>query len=142
MPYLSTFVFSEDSKQVLDSNGQGSSLHLVNPQNIFRPMFIPGTYSFSVTLGIGALDITAENTFQLVIRFDKDDSQAVINTGEVLLPKSPQRDPIIPPEAEGIMFNMDFRNAPFKIAGKYIAEVFINKKLIDTKTLYIYPQEQ
>ncbi|WIL46020.1 hypothetical protein QP042_21755 [Bacillus bombysepticus] len=143
MAHLSTFVFSEDSKEVLNRNGQGTSLHIINPQNVFRPMFVPGAHSFSVTLGINGLDTSHKNSFQLIIRPEAKGSEATVNTDEIPLPPNPEgQDPILPKEAVGMMFNLDFRNVPFKIAGKYIAEIFVNGKLIEDKPLYVYPMEQ
>lgn len=141
MAILSTFVFSENSNQVPNPNGQGTALHIINPQNVFRPIFVPGAFSFSLTFGIIELDTDEPHTMQFTLTYTET-NEIAIDTGEFNLPVNPNKDPRIPKNALGFMMNLDFRNVPFKHEGKYEAKLFLDKKILETKPIYVYSQER
>ncbi|UAL46838.1 hypothetical protein K7887_18530 [Sutcliffiella horikoshii] len=65
-PYVTTFAFSDDVKEMPNQNG-GATMHVINPQNLFRPHFVPGTYSFAVTFGF--LGVDPERKHKLSFQF-------------------------------------------------------------------------
>lgn len=139
MAILSTFVLSDNSNQVLNPNGQGTTLQVVNPQNIFRPMFIPGGHSFSVTFGFLEVNPDAQHRIQFSI-ISCETGEQVINIDNIEVPPNAQPDKFIPKESTGIMLNFDFRNVPFKKEGKYEVHITLDGETLDKKPFYVYKQ--
>ena len=137
-PYLSTFAFSNDINQIND--GQSQVTNIINPQNLFRPTFVPGTFSFAVTFGILGMDPDKEHTLQYIMT--SPNGEAIVQTQEVKIERNPSFDTsILPKEANGFIFNMDFRNLAFREKGKYIAHVIVNDHEVGSIPVMVYPQE-
>lgn len=139
MAVLSTFVMSDDSNQVPNPNGQGSMLQVVNPQNIFRPMFVPGGHSFSVTFGFLEIDPKQKHNINFFIV--SSSGETIVNIENIEVPPNAPRDTSIPEEATGLMLNFDLRNVPFRIEGKYEARIIFDGQLLDSKPFYVFKQE-
>ncbi|TKA02503.1 hypothetical protein FA950_20760 [Bacillus thuringiensis] len=135
MPHLSTFAISDDSSQIMTPDGP--VLQIINPQNLFRLPFIPGTFSFCVTLGILDLNPELDHTVKLVIKSAEHTDYIALDSNNMVVPRNPTFNKDIPMEAHGVLFNLDFRNLPFRYEGKYIAEVHVDDKLIDTKNFFM-----
>lgn len=141
MAILTTFAFSEDANQIPNPNGQGASLNVINPQNVFRPMFIPGSFSFAVTFGIAEMDPELTQKIRFTLAHSEDPDQIIVDTNDINIGANPNIDRTLPKEANGIMLNMDFRNVPFKKQGKYIGKIIFNGELLEEKVVYVFPQE-
>ncbi|MEC0565959.1 hypothetical protein P8841_09180 [Bacillus spizizenii] len=137
-PHVTTFAFSEDTQDVPNQFGNGSSKHIINPRNLIRPPFLPATPSFSVSVGVAGIDPNRENTFSFKI--SGPDQQLVLDSNDFSLPKNPQHDKSLPDEANGFFFNFNLRDVPLKVKGKYTAEIYINKEKIGEFALYVFPQ--
>ncbi|OPA18218.1 DUF6941 family protein [Bacillus cereus] len=140
MPHLSTFAFSDDSSQVMTS--EGPVLQIINPQNLFTIPFIPGTFSFSVTLGILDLNPHKDHAVKLVIRNAEHEEYVVLDSKDMVVPRNPNFNSSIPEGAHGVLFNLDFRNLPFKKEGKYVAEIYVDHNKIDERNFFIVSQGQ
>jgi hypothetical protein len=140
MAYLTTFVFSEDTNQELVN--QNKILHVINPQNVFRPQFVPSAFSFSVTFGLIDLDPDKKNTIRFTLNAPNENEKYVVDTGNIDLDPNHAFDRRLPIEANGFMMNMDFRNVPFRIEGKYLAKVNVNGELVGEYPVFVYGQEQ
>jgi hypothetical protein len=144
MAELTTFVFSENIEQVPNPSGTGTSLNIINPQNVFRPMFIPGTFSFSLTFGLIDVDTTKDHIVNFKLVYDEGENESnniVVDTNNMNIPANPTSDKKLPKEVNGIMFNLDFRNVPFRKAGKYFGIISLDGQEIAKKVLFVYPQE-
>lgn len=124
MPYLSTFVYCESSQQEVNPLGQ-TRLTIINPIQIFRPMFIPSMFSFGIVFGIMELDVSKQHTFRYVFRGPKDEEPLIIDTSEISLPQQPIESDL-PEDMRGIMMNLDFRNVAIRNEGIYNSEIFID----------------
>ncbi len=123
MPKISTFMYSEGAVNETVPNGQ--RLHIVAPLLIFTPMFIPGTLSFSVSMGIIGIDVDKDHIFQFKFKTPVNGEAPLIDTGEINFPRV--NDPSIydlPLDMRGIMLNFGFQNVVFRNEGTYISEVF------------------
>jgi|SRR5690625_1353164 len=138
-PTLTTFVFSEDSKDVPNPGGEGASLHIINPQNVFRPPFVPCTYSFSVTLGLIGLEDTGDHKLEFNIVSPNGD--VVLTTGTINLHGKQTTDQSLPKEAHGLTFNLDFRNVALREEGKYTGNTLVNGVNVGTIPLWVYAGE-
>lgn len=123
---ISTFVYSEDSFG--EPIPEGQRLHLVNPQNVFRPIFIPSMFSFSFTIGFIGVDTLQEHKMRIIFS-NPDGSKQLIDTGEIAIPKNEKEDDI-PVEMRGLMMNMGFKNVAFEVEGIYRTEVFFDGERI------------
>ncbi|MEG6615410.1 hypothetical protein V6C27_03060 [Peptococcaceae bacterium 1198_IL3148] len=137
MPRIATFIYSEDS--LSEPTPQGQRMNVVNPQLVFRPLFIPSLFSFAITFGISGMDTTQENKIQLLFR-NPDDSEILINT-DFTMPKSDD-DSELPIEVRGAMVNMNLRNVPFKSEGTYSTEVIVNGDSLGRFPIYVKGKEQ
>lgn len=125
MPRITTFMYSEGTLHEPIPNGQ--RLHVVSPLITFTPVFIPGTMSFSVTIGLLDIDIEKEHTLQLKFISPILDEDAVIDTGVVDVPRN--IDPSmfeLPPDMRGIILNLGFQNVVFRHEGIYKTQVFFD----------------
>ncbi|SEU04044.1 hypothetical protein SAMN05421676_11580 [Salinibacillus kushneri] len=138
-PVISSFTFSEDSQNSTNQNGRGNALHVINPQNLFRPPFIPCTFSFSVTFGVISLNPNIDSSLEF--RLISPNQEVVVSTNEVNIPKNSNFDSTLPEEANGFMFNFDFRNVPLRESGKYTANILINEEVIGEFPLMVHPKE-
>ncbi|SEB15658.1 hypothetical protein SAMN05421743_12128 [Thalassobacillus cyri] len=136
---ITSFTFSEDSQNVSNPSGKGNTLQLINPQNLFRPPFIPCTYSFSVTCGLIKIDPHKTHTVQFILESPEGDTP--IKTDPINVPKNNNFDASLPDEANGFVFNLDFRNVPFKVKGEYKGKIIFNNELLGEYPLMFYPQE-
>lgn len=125
MPKISTFMYSEGAVNETVPNGQ--RLHIVAPLLIFTPMFIPGTFSFSVALGILGIDVDKDHIFQFKFKTPVTGEAPLIDTGEINFPRiSDSSIYDLPLDMRGIMLNFGFQNVVFRNEGTYISEVFLD----------------
>lgn len=127
MPHITTFMYSEGHFQ--ENTPNGPKPHVVAPLLVLTPFFIPGTLSFSVTLGILEVDIEREN--KLNLKFINPVGEIIIDTGELKLPII--NDPNIfslPQDMRGMTLCVGFQNAVFRTEGTYKTQVFFNEELL------------
>lgn len=138
-PVISSFIFSDDTQQVPSHGNNGSVLHIINPQNVLRPQFIPGGHSFSVSIGVLKMDPKNSHTieFQLI----SPTGQIAIDTKKIEIPSNEGFDKNMPSEAGGVMINLDFRNFPFREKGEFKGLVLVDGTSIGEYPLIIFPQE-
>lgn len=120
MPYVSLFVYSDGTKT---ENHPQPEMHIINPKIIFTPMFIPGQYSFDVTVGIMELD-TEKEEHTARYTFSGPDGGIIINSGGIRLQKTEQPQKNLPPDMRGGIISLDFRNVILNKNGTYKSEVF------------------
>lgn len=137
MPKISTFMYCEETLK----NGDDNQILLRNPLTVFRPAFVPGMFSFSIVFGISGIKIS-EKEYKLQLRFinSAEPNNPIINTGIIPLTYDPNVQPPdseLPSEHQGIMINMDFRNAILKNEGDYYTEVILNDEVLGTFTVYV-----
>lgn len=137
-PFVTTFAFSEDTKEIPNEHGQGSSIHIINPRNLLRLPFIPATPSFSVTVGIASVDPNLEHTFTFKI-LDPNRNE-VLRTKDYPLQRKPHPDPSLPIESNGFYFNFNLRDVPLREAGKYLGVIYVNGEMIGEYALFVYPK--
>lgn len=134
MATISSFMLCESSQNL--PNGKGGIVQqLIGPITALRPQFIPGNYSFSVSVGVVGIDMQKENSMRFVL---KAPSGTLLNDlGEAPLPVAAP-DNTLPAEYCGFVACIDFRNVVIPEAGIYSLDVYINGELIGTKDIPIY----
>lgn len=134
MATISSFMLCESSQNI--PSGQGSVVQqLIGPITTLRPQYIPGNYSFSVSVGIIGVDMQKENSMRFVL---KAPSGAMLNDlGETPLPVAAV-DSNLPKEYSGFVACIDFRNVVISEEGVYSLEVYINGESIGAKDIPVY----
>ena len=134
MASISSFMLCDSSQNL--PNGQGGFVQqLTGPVTTVRPQFIPGNYSFSVSVGVIGVDMQKENSMRFVL---KEPSGKVLNDlDEAPLPVAGP-DNKLPKEYGGFVACIDFRNAVIQEEGVYSLEVYVNSELIGTKNIPVY----
>ena len=110
----------------IESNGGKNSI--VNPLPILRPMYVPGMYSFGISVGIVDFNRYDEHTIRIVFR-NSESKQEVINTDILPLPQEAVNTSI-PDDLQNIVLNMEFKNAVFDQEGTYETVVYFDEEEI------------
>lgn len=123
------------------SNSSTSAPHLVAPQIVLRPHFVPGNFSFGIAVGIGGMDLTRENSIKFLIK--SPDDILLQDSGESNLAPVPElENDNIPKEYQGFQANIDIRNLPVEKPGDYKFILYVNGSSIGEKKIPIYGRVQ
>lgn len=126
MAHVSTFVYAQDSNTEPNGSG-GNDLHLINPQHIFTPPFMPSLFSFVIMFGILGIEQSSTNKIRIVFRGPNPEEAPLVDSGEFDYPANNQG-VSLPIEMQGFLMNLNLRNVPFKHEGVYTTEIFANGK--------------
>lgn len=137
MPRVSTFLYCEGTVKEEAQDG----LIIRNPLMIFRPAFVPGMFSFSIFFGISGINDGNEHLLRIKFINIKDIANPIIDTGDLPI-RQPQYEPghsdnEIPTEFQGMMANLDFRNAVLRNEGEYYTEIHLDNILLDKFPIYV-----
>lgn len=127
---VSVFVYSDSAQP--EPTPQGNKLHIMNPQHILRPMFIPGQFSFAIMFGILDFDVSSPHTLRYT--FSSPEGTILIDTGDnIKLPPitDPQMDDL-PIDMRGFLTSLDFKNVVFQTEGEYKSEIFFDSVSLGT----------
>lgn len=127
MAKVVTFMYCESSQN--EMTPQGPKLHIINPMLVLTPAFIPGMFSFGVTIGVMDIDIEATHTLKFILKSPIEGEKNVVDTGDITL-SIPKPAIDLPKDMHGLTMGMDFRNAPLKYEGEYTGEVYFDGVLI------------
>lgn len=114
---------------------QGMVTHLVSPQVVLRPLFIPGNFSFGIAVGVRGLDL--KEPIKLNFSIISPDGEVIQNSGDTELPAMPRED-TLPPEHQGIMLNLDIRNMVVKSDGVYKFFLNVNGESLEGQEIPIF----
>ncbi|MCI1778098.1 MAG: hypothetical protein LKI04_29195 [Paenibacillus lautus] len=140
MPRITSFVYCEDAKQ--EMTNQGVKLHVSNPFASLLPMFVPGSFSFSVCIGIAGINPEKEHTLRYIFRPTDNSSAPLIDTGELKFFMS--NDPglsFVPIDYQGAVLSMDFKNTVFRKNGEYVSDIYINGELVAEYPIMVHGRE-
>lgn len=130
MARVSTFMYAEGAAQVQVSSNE-SKLQISAPLQVLQLLYVPGTFSFSVVIGIMEIDLA--QTHQVQIKFKRaEDDMVIIDTNPMAIPPAPA-DKVgqLPLELQGFVFSIGFQNVNFKSPGEYKTELLIDGELLE-----------
>ena len=81
--------------------------HLVSPQDVLRPLYIPSSFSFGLSVGVRGLDISLPITLRFIVC--DPDGNTIQDSGENTISIGTYDD-ILPVEHQGFVANIDVRN--------------------------------
>ena len=114
---------------------QGVIPHLVAPQLVLRPMFIPGNFSFGISIGVQGLNLKVPTKLGFTIT---DPNGVVLQKAEdAEIPAVEQVD-TLPPEQQGLMLNLDIRNLVVQEEGVYKFTLRVNGEPLEDQSIPIY----
>ena len=114
---------------------QGVVPHLVSPQVVLRPMFIPGNFSFGVSIGVQEVDLKKNTKLQFWVIAP---SGKIIQESQITeIPAVGQED-TIPAEQQGFVMNLDIRNLVIDEEGKHIFKLKVNEQVVEEQIIPIY----
>lgn len=128
---VSVFVYSDDSG--LEQTPNGPRLHVINPQQVLKPAFVPGMFSFSITVGIVDLDTTVEHEIRLC--FTDPQHEQLMDPITVSSPIGMDAD--LPQEARGFMMSVNARNVVFDQEGFHQTMVWLDNVLLGEFPVYV-----
>lgn len=130
MAKISTFIYAESAMQ--EMTPQGPKLHIVSPLLIIRPIFVPGTFSFSIIFGI--LDYDIKVNHKVHILFTDENEERLVDSGimNVSAANSNNKGNIkeLPRDMEGSIMNMSLQNVIFRKEGTYKTHVIFDDEEI------------
>jgi hypothetical protein len=132
MVRISTFMYCEGTQLVGPPNNQ--KLTVQNPQHVFNPMFIPGTFSFGIVFGVLGVDLKENHTLKVI--FSSPDEEKVVDSEAINLPAQEVKNDT-PDDFSGFMMNMDFRNAVLKAEGEYKTEIIFDGTSLGSYPIYV-----
>lgn len=131
MARVTMFVYCENVQN--ENTPLGPKNNIIGPMNAIRPMFIPGTFSFSIFTSIVDVDLKKTHNFRIVL---SDGFKDIVDTGNALIP--PQNiEPDLPESERGFMLNMDLRNVIFEKEGSYIGKVYFDDDILGEYPIYV-----
>lgn len=125
MPRISTFMYCEQA----EINQHNQKLNISGPLHVIITPFIPTNFSFSIVFGLMAFNNEQDNGLQ--IRFLDSDGNILVDANNITIGKN--MDPqtmALPPEARGLIANLDFRNVTLRKPGVYVTQILLNQDLL------------
>ncbi len=122
MPKIVSFMLSAITNNVPNVTG-GTVQQLTGPIIVLRPRYIPGEYSFAITLGINDVDLSVDNNLRLAITSPSGTSVFEINDGVL---QATGKDSVLPKAFQGFVISLPLLNIEFKEEGIYHLSVCMN----------------
>lgn len=137
MANLTNFIYCINAERVSSSDGKGDSINAMGVLSTLTPEFVPGTFSFSIIFSVLDVNVSGNNTIQII--FSKDgEEKGLVDSGIITIPPMPDNDKIgLPNEYKGLNMSMDFRNVIFEVEGLYNTAVFFNGQLLSNNPIYV-----
>lgn len=137
MAKLTNFIYCINAERVPANDGSGDSINAMGVMSALTPEFIPGTFSFSIIFSVLDVDVSENNTIQIIFSKDGEDNN-LVNSGIITIPPISNMDEVgLPNEYKGLNMSMDFRNVIFETEGLYNTSVLFNGKLLETNSIYV-----
>lgn len=137
MAKLTNFIYCINAERIPAGDGKGESINAMGVLSALTPEFVPGTFSFSIIFSVLDVEVSGNNTIQII--FSKDgEEKGLIDSGIITIPPMPTENEIgLPDEYKGLNMSMDFRNVIFEAEGLYDTAVFFNGQLLGHNPIYV-----
>jgi len=137
MAKLANFIYCINAERVPANDGKGDSINAIGVLSALTPEFVPGTFSFSIIFSVLDIDISGNNTIQIIFSKETEEKN-LVDSGVITLPAIPDTNEIgLPNEYRGLNMSMDFRNVVFESEGLYNTTVIFNGQLLTNKPVYV-----
>lgn len=134
MPKIVSFMLSAITNNVPNASG-GTVQQLTGPMIVLRPRYIPGEYSFAITLGINDLDLSVDNKLQLAITSPSGSTVFEVKDGVL---QAVGVDSVLPKAVQGFVMTLPLQNIEFKEEGIYHLSVSLNGDKLGVQDIPVY----
>lgn len=131
MTRISTFVYCEGVQN--ENTPKTVKNNIIGPMNVLRPMYIPGTFSFSIFVSILGVDLNQDHNLRITFSYEES---IIVDTGNSLL-AAQKLESDLPESERGFMLNMDLRNVVLKKEGSYKTSVYLDENLLGEYPIYV-----
>ena len=137
MEKISTFMYAENSMQVPTQNPNQNSttelkLQIVSPLLIISPIFVPGTFSFSIIAGILGVDLSKAHKMDIIFSNNETKEELAVYRDVQLGPVPQNNASGLPVDLQGLTFSANLQNVKFENDGIYNTAIYLDgKKLGD-----------
>lgn len=146
MANIDFFIYAESAANVnvptIDNPNPGEQkLQITTPTALFRPLFVPCLFSYSVAVSITHFDVLSHHTVRMTVHY-YDEAEVLADTG--ILPIAPFNEQLftnLPADLRGITFSLDFRNIPLRQNGKYKTIFYWNGENIGEYPFHVWGKE-
>ena len=137
MAKLTNFIYCLNAQRVSADDGKGDSINAMGVLSALTPEFVPGTFSFSIIFSVLDIDISGNNTIQIIFARDGE-KENLVDSGVIAIPPIADEDEVgLPGEYKGLNMSLDFRNVIFESDGLYNTSVFFNNELLGNAPVYV-----
>lgn len=134
MAYITSFIYSEETRHESIPNGQ--RVNLINPLIVFTPSFVPGQFSFAITVGLMEVELNKPHVFRYIFRGSNPEQPPIADTGDTQIPTQ-ENTKDLPFEMQGLFVGFDLRNVVLSDNGKYYSEVFLDGQSLGTFPIFV-----
>jgi len=135
MPRLVSFMLCDSINNVSTAPNEITTM-LISPEIALRPQFIPGNFSFAVSIGIADIDLKKENR----VRFSVLDpsGKVVFCSPDNPFSLSSDDDNLLPKMHQGFIVNLDIRNLSVPTEGEYQFLLYVNDAPMEPQVIPIF----
>lgn len=137
MAKISSFMICDTIVNLITPQGI-SVPQLISPQPILRPPFIPGSFSFGISIGVLDIDYKISNVVKTIIY--SPEGVEIHNSGNIDLGKIP-KDEFLPEKYQGFVLSTDIRNLIIHEEGIYTIEIFVNDTSVGKKEIPVFKRD-
>jgi hypothetical protein len=139
MARVVSFMYADNTTNERTANNEGA-LIVHSPLIVFRPLFVPCLFSFSIVAGIQ--DFDANKGHNIKLEFWKNGGDApLVRTEDFQLPPIEEKSDL-PSHLKGFVFNIDLRNVPFRENGEYFTEIFFDGESLGKYPINVWRKEE
>lgn len=134
---LTNFIYCLNAERAITKNGKGENINAIGVLSALIPEFVPGTFSFSIIFSVLGVNVSKQNTIQILF-YKEGEENVLVDSGLVNLPTMTETDTVgLPDEYVGLNMSMDFRNVIFESEGVYNTRIYFNGELLGTNPVYV-----
>ena len=133
MPKVTQFMLGDGINNM--PGPKGMITHLIAPQVALRPAFVPGNFSFALSVGVRDVNLQQENKIKFMIT--SPNGEAIQTSEETIIPAI-VKDDALPIEYQGFVLNLDVRNLAIPVEGIYKFTIFVNGEAMEAQDIPIY----
>lgn len=136
---LTTFLYCLGTTNM---DGNNTAINAMGILPVLTPEFIPSTYSFSIIVGIRAIDDSRDHSMNII--FMDPERHALVEARNVTIQRTQMKENMLnlPPEYRGLTIAMDMRNVVLRKEGVYSTLVEFDGQKMGEFEIYAKAKDQ
>ena len=129
-------MYTESVQNTSMPQGMGVKPILIGPLQAFVLKYIPGVFSFAMTIGIQ--EFFTDTMHDIQLRIKKPDGSILTETITPMMTESSYNNAFeLPDDFSSAFISLDVRNLVFECKGIYSTEIIFDKELLGTYNFYV-----